>query len=96
MKDKVVIEMKREGGTKIYSFYIIANIFQSLVVGLTLNDCVQLVQEYLSKPVDVSTILEHKDTIDFPSVTLCNKNIVSCRKEMTTLLQILYILLFQL
>ena len=49
-----------------------------LLVALTLNDVMQLVQEYISGPVDVSTTLEHKDTIDFPSVTVCNRNIVNC------------------
>ena len=49
-----------------------------LLVALTLNDVVQLVQEYISGPVDVSTTLEHKDTIDFPSVTVCNRNVVHC------------------
>lgn len=50
----------------------------TLLVALTLNDVVQLVQEYMSGPVDVSTTLEHKDTIDFPSVTVCNRNVVHC------------------
>ena len=49
-----------------------------LLVALTLNDVVQLVQEYISRPVDVSTTLEHRDTIDFPSVTVCNRNVVHC------------------
>ena len=49
-----------------------------LLVALTLNDVVQLVQEYISGPVDVSTTLEHKDTVDFPSVTVCNRNVVHC------------------
>ena len=48
------------------------------LVALTINDVVQLVQEYLSNPVDVATTLEHENTVDFPSVTICNMNIVHC------------------
>ena len=54
-----------------------------LLVALTINDVVQLVQDYLSYPVDVSTTLEHEDTVDFPSVTICNRNIVSCQNLQT-------------
>ena len=50
------------------------------LVALTINDVVQLVQEYLSNPVDVATTLKHEDTIDFPSVTVCNRNIVHCKR----------------
>ena len=49
-----------------------------LLVALTLNDVVQLVQEYISGPVDVSTSLKHEDSVDFPSVTVCNRNVVHC------------------
>ena len=48
------------------------------LVALTINDVVQLVQDYLSHPVDVATTLEHENTVDFPSVTVCNRNIVHC------------------
>jgi hypothetical protein len=50
------------------------------LLGLTFNDIRQLVDEYLDYPVDVSTTLEHENAIDFPSVTICNKNRVSCKQ----------------
>ena len=50
------------------------------LVALTVYDLTQLVQDYLSYPVDVSTTLEHQNAIDFPSVTVCNRNIVSCKR----------------
>ena len=56
-----------------------------ILVSLTCNDIRQLVNEYFDYPVDVSTVLEHKDAIDFPSVTVCNKNRVSCRELKTFL-----------
>merc|ERR1712123_547087 len=43
-----------------------------VLVCLTCNDIRQLVGEYYEYPVDVSTTLEHKNAIDFPSVTICN------------------------
>lgn len=51
-----------------------------VLVCLTCNDIRQLVGEYYEYPVDVSTTLEHKNAIDFPSVTICNKNRVSCKQ----------------
>ena len=39
-----------------------------------------LTAEYTDQPVDVSTTLEHENAVDFPSVTVCNKNRVSCRR----------------
>ena len=53
------------------------------LVSLTLWDLTQLVQDYLSYPVDVSTTLEHENAIDFPSVSVCNRNIVSCKRLKT-------------
>ena len=55
------------------------------LVALTLWDLSQLVQDYLSYPVDVSTTLEHENAIDFPSVSVCNRNIVSCSRLKTFL-----------
>ena len=51
----------------------------SCLVALTVRDIRDLVMEYQSQPVDVSTTLEHENAIDFPSVTICNKNKVSCK-----------------
>ena len=53
------------------------------LVALTLYDLTQPVQDYLSNPVDVSTTLQHENAIDFPSVTVCNRNIVSCKRLKT-------------
>ena len=37
-------------------------------------------REYLEYPVDVSTTLEHRNAVDFPAVTVCNRNRVSCAR----------------
>ena len=49
------------------------------------------VREYLSGPVDVATTLQHKDSVDFPSVTVCNLNMVSCCCCCLLLLLLLYL-----
>ena len=55
--------------------------------GLTIYDLVELTQvphlsttppghltqEYLTNPVDVSTTIDHRDAVAFPSVTVCNQ-----------------------
>ena len=66
-----------------------------VLVALTISDMTELVKgispsklmplkaltaEYTDQPVDVSTTLEHENAVDFPSVTVCNKNRVSCRR----------------
>ena len=50
------------------------------LAALTVQDLVSLTREFLSWPVDVSTTIDHKDAIPFPSVTVCNQNRVSCRR----------------
>ena len=50
------------------------------LAALTVQDLVSLTEEFLSWPVDVSTRIDHKDAIPFPSVTVCNQNRVSCRR----------------
>ena len=50
------------------------------LAALTVQDLVSLTKEFLSWPVDVSTRIDHKDAIPFPSVTVCNQNRVSCRR----------------
>jgi len=50
------------------------------LAALTVQDLVSLTKEFLSWPVDVSTRIDHKDAIPFPSVTICNQNRVSCRR----------------
>ena len=50
------------------------------LAALTVQDLVALTQEFLTWPVDVSTTIDHKDAIPFPSVTVCNQNRVSCRR----------------
>jgi len=54
-------------------------IFTFLAV-LTVQDLVSLTKEFLTWPVDVSTTIDHEDSIPFPSVTVCNQNRVSCRR----------------
>ena len=41
--------------------------------------------------MDVATTLQHKDSVDFPSVTVCNLNMVSCCCCCLLLLLLLYL-----
>ena len=50
----------------------------TVLVGLTVKDIKDLVIDYIGEPVDVATTLKHENAIDFPAVTICNKNRVSC------------------
>ncbi|XP_042858754.1 uncharacterized protein LOC122244849, partial [Penaeus japonicus] len=52
------------------------------VVGLyfTTRDAVAVVQEYLKYPYTTQVNLLHKTQVEFPAMTVCNQNRVSCRK----------------